>query len=429
MKSGLTRIFKVSVMAWCFAVLAALFLVLLGWEKIDRASERDNWKQDSAIFKDTIAQQALIGPQEAKLKYIDFYNKIIGWYGGSYHPTPERSRGMHGKTRAIFIVKCYEYTKILDLPPMALMSLAFMESSYNPNATGPFEEGGIFQMRWAAVAQATYFYEKWLTSPAVKKTLRFDATKWDDLYDPLNQLKMAAVLLWGYKRMFGNDERWYIPAYHWGSGLIMKYYRNDVLPPDEFVFNKGTINEDVRNPWSYYFVWAQVNQAFSHFRKDINVPTDYVKKYMAQASKLEQEFIESWKYVKKLYDTLDRMERKEKEFEDYMATERRRLKGITEKAYKKHAELNALIKVGKFRKVSDVFHAGEALSRKLAKDIAGDAVRSRDKVAFAAFAGAAVIAGLFSLFGIFVTARGGFRWIGRRWRNRHHGKMSDRPEE
>lgn len=384
------------------AVMAAVFLALLVYEKIDRREFEKFLISDSEQFRDRIAERALVGPQEAWLKYTDFYNKVIGWYGHRYHKS--KIQAMSPKQRADWVVNCYEYSEALNLPKFALVSLALMESDFNPVAVGPFDERGMFQMRHAAIAQAQFFYTRWL-DPELKKKFRFEADDWYDLENPLNQLKIAALIIWGYKRMFRGDPRWYITAYHWGSDLIMKYYRNDILPPAKFVFNKGTIREDVRSPWSYYFVWAQINNAFSHFRKDINMPIDYLKLYRKQASALELQFIDSWKYVKTLRDTVDRIKAREKEFDEDIEREMKKLKRLTVKAEEEYTKLHKLIQTGNFRNISDVFTAGKAVYKKLIGDMCSEAMGRREKLVIYAAGGLILLLLFFSPVGIYCVLR------------------------
>ncbi len=394
---------------WLLAGFCVLLLIILYWSMSSRKDLIFDYN-DHKMYWDTMSEELLVRPGEAFKKYTDWYNKVLGWYGPKYHR--KHKRGMHPRIRSKWVKNLHEYNTLLDLPPMALLSIALFESSYDLKATGPFKEMGMFQMRKGAVMQAEW-YHKTIRSKNIKDKLRFRYQKESDLQDPLNQLKIAAVLLWGYRIDFGNDPMWYISAYHWG-GMMGKYYYAGVLPPKEFVFNKGTVKEDVRDPFSYYFVWAQIDFAFRHFRKDINIPYDYIREYRKHMNKYEKEYIYDYKYIRKLKRELMDIKEYQAEFKKEQKKKLKRLDALVKKADKEYSHIHGLIKTGQFKNIKDIFSMGIGVYKKLIKDIAKDNVRIRDKTAIYMAGASLIILFVLAVVGLFYIVRG----LWRRWRKR-----------
>lgn len=398
----------VKIYAVCITVLLAVMLI---WDSIDRRQFERELIDGDRIFYDKVAERALVGPGEHFRKHVDFYNKIIGWYGPQYR---KGKRGMSHKQRSKFVINLYDYNKMLGLPYFDVISIALIESYYDPFTVGPFNEGGMFQMRPGAVAQAV-MYHGFIKSKHVRDRLRFNYGKDSDLRDPLNQLKMACVLLWGYRRQYANDPSWYVSSYHWG-GIMDRYWRKKIQVPKEFVFNKGTVREDVRDPFVYYFMWANIEQAFSHFRKDIYVymPPDYIKKWKESASELEVQFVQSWKYVKQLNDKVKKIEEMEQEFNEERKIELAKLRKLTDKANEEYQRLHSKLKIGNFKSVKDVWFAGRVVYRQMIKDIAQEKMGLHDRVTLYILATLGILLFIFSMVGLWSTGRRLWRVLKRR---------------
>ena len=140
------------------AILAFVLLGLLVFEKIDRRIEREYLLDAERIFRNTFLGEALMQPGESFTKHVDFYNKIIGWYGFHYHP--KRKNAMGPKMRAKFVKRLYQYNMMLDLGKFDIIAVALLESSFNPNAKGDFGETSMFQLKHSAVLQADWFFKK-----------------------------------------------------------------------------------------------------------------------------------------------------------------------------------------------------------------------------------------------------------------------------
>lgn len=411
MKIDLRALARPVFLAWGLGVLSVILLFIVIFGLVTFSEERRWLINDRVEFDTEISHQLMLSASDHKRISIDFANKIISRYGYRYHH--KNKKAMHPKERADFVLKAYEYEKVLDLPTFTLLSFAMLESYFNPYERGPYNETGMFQFRKNTVAQAESFW-KAIRSSKIREKLRFRNTSTNDLVDPLNQLKMAAVLIWGYRIDFGNDLLWYISAYHWGGGQMHKYYVKGMLPPDEFVFNRGTVREDARNPFSYYFVWSQIHNAFSGYRQQLSLPLEYISAYRKAASERELVFIDHFKLVQNLKDSIRDLKKMKIEFSEGREREIERLDKFVSAAEKDYAIKKKWIKEGNFTTIEQVWTAERAIWKQFLKDLFEDKFILRSRIVIYSTAAVGVILLLFSLIGFYVF----FRWVFRKYRRR-----------
>jgi hypothetical protein len=195
------------------------------------------------------------------------------------------------------------------------------------------------------------------------------------LKDPLNALKIQAILAWGYMRKYRGNRIWWITATHWGDTRIYDYWRNGIQPPKHFVFHKGTAKEDARNPFAYYFWWAANWNAFRNFRKDVNIDKGWVKIYQKECSKLEADYIEAWNWVKNIIKKNKEIEQKYKEIEKQLQEikqMKKEHKKLIEKADNEYRRIHKLMKKGKFTNIKDLFKISKSIFKSLAVDLFQD---------------------------------------------------------
>ncbi len=393
-------------LAWGFGVFSVILLFLVVFVLVTSSEERRWLINDRVEFDTEVSHQLMLSASDHKRISIDFANKIISRYGYRYHH--KNRKAMHPKARADFVLKSYEYEKLLDLPTFTLLSFAMLESYFNPYESGPYNESGMFQFRKDTVAQADSFWKD-IRSPKIREKLRFRTGGTNDLIDPLNQLKMAAVLIWGYRIDFGNDLMWYVSAYHWGGGQMYKYYVKGVLPPDEFVFNRGTIKEDVRNPFSYYFVWSQIHNAFSGYRQQMSLPLEYISAFRKAASERELIFIDHLKLIQNLKNSIRDLKEMKTKFTEGRERELERLEKLVFAAEKDYAIKKKWIKKGNFTTIEQVWTAERAIWKQFLKDLFEDKFILRSRIVIYSTAAVGAVLLLFSLVGVYVFLRWGFR--------------------
>jgi hypothetical protein len=175
--------------------------------------------------------------------------------------------------------------------------------------------------------------------------------------------------------MSANQMAWWTTFTHWGLGRVAPYYyfrRNGGILPDDYTFNKGTIREDVRDPLQYFGLFYANWGQFSQFKIKVNVETWYDKLYKQECSRIEWQFIQSWKFVKEL----------KKETEDLKAfrlkakeEDEKRVAKILKKSSKidlEYKKLHGRISSGDFLNIHDVFRLWLVPFKKLMKDLSKD---------------------------------------------------------
>lgn len=292
-------------------------------------------------------------------KYDSAFNKEGSW----------NKQGMKKEIRVQFFRRAIEYSWDLNIPDFDIITFYVKESAMNPKARtykkvsveapGVFKnsDGDLvmllevsgFQLREVAVDHAVTVLFK--CSPYMQERYAFKYNSLEDMFDPLNSLKVMALLIWDARRLFDNDPSWYIPAVHWGIKRIYKYYLAGVPLPEEFRFNKDTAKEYARDPLQYYNVWNAYNSQFSKLTTDVYIDQSWLKAYEKECSKMEWNFIYTHKYVKKMIFISDRMEKREKAYiamtNKYENNQKKDYKLLQRKHEKVDDEYRKLIGLGK----------------------------------------------------------------------------------
>jgi len=321
---------------------------------------------EQRFLTERVNEELTISDNERRLKIISMYGAIVSRYGNKFHPNNNqgdnrRYQGLSKWQMADYLTACYKYETLLGIPYFTLVSIALIETSFNPIAATYWDnnkpkEAGMYQHRKEAVGQAL-LYHKSLTqvNPGIADQLSFSFSDMPDLYDPVNAAKVAAVLLWGLKREFRGEQPYYISAYHWGLHKVMPYYQNNHSFPKRFEFNKGLSDEDIRNPILYFLVFNEYYSAFSRFRLQVNIDYTYVERYKKRCSDIEWQFIDSWKFIKQLKEQVSELQdfqvNAKKEHIELLTKLNDRLNN-TEKEYNK---ILGITKTGKFQDIRDVF--------------------------------------------------------------------------
>lgn len=296
-----------------FSVIMALWMMILYWREVgtNKRVIASIYADEKYIAREITENIAL--PANAKfMKYTTFYNRIINHYSEK----PQSGRGMNRYQKSEFATRSYNYETWLGLPRFYFVGKARIESDFNPNAKGKLGEEGIFNiMPTTDVIGAAFMALVLLRieKPWLAKKLEFDFNiiYFDkkkkrykietNLRDPLNSLKIKALCAWYYQRKYRREEQWWIPADHWGETRIYHLWRAGVTPPEEFRWETKDAKEAARNPMEYFFVWDAYRQAFSQWKLEPNIEkSGWIDEYLKECSRLEAEFVEHWRDVKKV---------------------------------------------------------------------------------------------------------------------------------
>jgi soluble lytic murein transglycosylase-like protein len=102
------------------------------------------------------------------------------------------------------------------LDPIFLMAVIENESSFNPQARGPFGEIGLMQLRQAT---ADWIMER--TGSRIRS-----------LEDPVENIKVGAAYLAFLRERFTGDSVWYVSAYNMGPANVWKLARDQKTPTE-----------------------------------------------------------------------------------------------------------------------------------------------------------------------------------------------------
>jgi len=324
-------------------------------------------------------------------------------------------QGMHHTVQTEFWRLNIRYSRLISCPPFQAITFAVKETGGAPNArtykklenadtpylaktvkvkVGPITkyeyymilEAGVFQFRREAIDHAWLVVTKDMP-PHLAQVFGFKYSSIEDMFDPLNALKVMYILLWDARIKFNNDPSWYIPAIHWGIGRIYDYYLAGVPLPEEFRFNKGTPEEFARDPLNYYGVWNAYNSQFEKFTTKVYIDKSWLVRYEAECSRMEWNFIYTHKYVKKMIFIADRMEKRETAYiamtNEYYIEQTADYKLLREKHRMVDDEYRKLIGLGKSGEKlwKLVFKEGFSIFKGIAAELRNEEVTKRKKAA------------------------------------------------
>lgn len=349
MKINIKKIVRPYVLAWLFAGLVGVLLFENIFIRIDSRKFKQDILKEQLYIREKINVHKILSENDRYIKVTRFYSAIMSVYGVKYnHRLKKQDNGLNHYQKADVILEMYELSKLLNLPVMLLPALAAYESAYRPGVKTEYETG-LFQHRPSAVGQAKLFYD-WLPKK-YKKKLAFTYNNRDDLTDPVNAIRIQAVLLWGYKKMFNDNQAFYISASHWGLSRIMPIYKAGIRIKDKFVFNRGTIKEDARNPLMYFYIINQYVVNFENFDLKIGIENGYIEKYKQTCSRYEKDYLNSWKFIKSLQDDIKKIEELKAEKEKMIAGYNEKIKNVD----KKYREIYSMVHSGKYDSVKKLF--------------------------------------------------------------------------
>lgn len=392
------KLIRPTYLAWAFMTAFIFMTILSLMFYFGGRADVQKTIHEYTYMKDQRELSAVLTERDRNIKINDMYGRIHTTYGKKYHPRWNASdkwmhQGLSKEQRAEFFRLAYEYSRDLSLPYFSLITTSVVETGMNPIARtykevkqdvpgivlkkdGKFYiilEAGIFQQRFEAVEHAFWVLEN-VMSPAQRRRYSFKFTKMEDLFDPINALKIAAILFYDAKLMYNSDPSWYVTSVHWGSSRIWKYFINGVMPPAQFVFNRGTVREDARSPFTYYFYWNAFNTQFEKFTTEVFIDEAWIDSYKKACSKQESLFIDMHKYVRKMIEIT---EARQQALDEYKIQDDRYRKAWEKKLSdvdNKYRELIGLMRRGKGRTAKDVFKEGFALFKGLADDMYSEKV-------------------------------------------------------
>lgn len=392
-------------------VMAVLFVI----RHKEYRSDLKNIRIEENYMTHKLYEQITGSSKERKMKITTFYGYIMTDYGNKYRKGKDRkgqrkTQGLHPKYQKPQVIDAmYNYEQWLDIPHFTLIILAMIESVFNPIAVtyddeGNIIEAGLWQNRLEFVGQAMLALKD-LTqiNPRLAKKLNFKFSSMKDLSDPVNATKIEALVVWHYKRYFANNTPYYILATHWGLHRAYKYYITDFEIPDEIVFLKKNLKNDVRKPLHFWRMFYSAYKNFSSFRIEIGYDITYIISYKEKCSRLEYEFVHSWKEEKKLKAEIADLKKYKIEIDQ-------KLKEKINKIIKREKKLDQLyrkyfnmIETGKFHKIKDVWIMWKTHLKQVYMELFGEKIKKEKRVTYIIYFSMISVIFLFTLFGFIMS--------------------------
>lgn len=335
------------------AMIAGIALLIIACgvkvEVIRARAERLITEQRKEILyiKDGYDTSLIISVKDSRRKVSALCTDIITTYGYKYHP--KKPMAMNKAEREEFIRRNIEFAELLGYGYYDLIAIALMESGFNPYSEGELQdEGGLFQLSPAGVADACLYFRQ--LPPELKKkfTFKYD-NHFEDLQDPINCLKVAAVLYWGLRKDYKRQADWVLTFYHWGKTYIHKYYKINEFP-EVFIFNEGTERESRRSVIGYFNTWHSITQKFIKGNIEIQKELDYWIDIRRRMTLPELKLIDSYKTIKKLNRLLKEVEKTERDHNKGMKEYYKRIRGEVQATDKKYKKIFKGVKTGQFEK-------------------------------------------------------------------------------
>ena len=377
LKIYIRKLIKPTYFAWGFGVLCFIFAAQTIFVYITLNNRNDRNITKFTYIKDRVSIDKIHTQSDRYIKIVTFYTEIVSVYFQKYHDKYNKKgktkyQGLNDSQLAKIINLWYRGSRGTSLSYMLLPSIAIRESSGNPlactyNKDGTILEAGLYNNRREAVLQARRYRN--LMPINLQRIFDFYFIKMDDLFDPINATKIEFCLLWGEFVYYKNNQAWAITSSHWGNTKISKLYHNGILPPKDFKFNIGSINEDVRNPFVYYFIINQYISAFERFTVKVRLDTRYDKIYKSTAKKMEQEYINSYKYFNEFVDLMDEIKNDKINYFDKREKNIFRLETKIRHLSKFYKDAHKLLKAGKIKTFKEFWTVLMNDTRKIIKEI------------------------------------------------------------
>ena len=177
--------------------------------------------------------------------------------------------------------------------------------------------------------------------------------------------------------------------------------------PDQFVFNRGTLKEDARNPLMYYYIINAYENRFNEFDLKVWIDQGYIDAYKKECSRMEWGFLEGWKYAQDLLKTAQEIKINT---EKYEAENKRLIEKYNEKIKKvdeEYRRIHGLMKRGKFKKIKDLFLIAKLQFRALRDEIMDQEKKMIERILLISYILIILIILIFAIIGVIDI----IRWI------------------
>jgi|GEM_PF-3571986 len=186
---------------------------------------------------------------ERKEKFRKFMIRIINTYGMTYRVNMKPPAGLSSKEKREYILKCWDWARLTDIPEYWVPQLHHGETCFNPwawNKDSGLNEKGIGQQTWDTVLTAMAIV-KYIMPDKLRRELDFTVRDPNDMYDWENSTKATFILIWYYMRRYNYREEWAVSCYKWNNWLGRRWDDGKGDIPAKF-----TISGIDYSPIAYY---------------------------------------------------------------------------------------------------------------------------------------------------------------------------------
>ncbi len=330
-----------------FIILVACKIQIeLTWRNAE--NKIDQQLKDVLHIKDGYDTSVIISIKDTRRKVAAFSALIMKRY--SFRRHDKKLKGMDKFTMDMFIQKNIRYTELLNLGYYDIIAIGMIESGFNPFAEGELqEERSMFQFSRSAVDSASGYYRRLPNEIQGILTFSYD-DHLKDLQDPINSLKIAAILLWGLKKDYKGQMDWVITIYHWGKSYMHKFYKLNEFP--EFFTFKSRKTKKIyeRSCKDYFNTWYNITQNFKRGNIEVQKDLDYWKDIRSKMTIHELRLVDSYKTIKKLRYWLDEADKIQDDYEIAMRNQNKKIYKEVAKVDKQYKSIFGGLKTGQFGK-------------------------------------------------------------------------------
>lgn len=321
-------------------ILLALFLIPLWVLMVINMGNHFQSKRD--ITTEIMLTRQYFDYQDmeySEKKYFNFAPEILTAFG-----TLDRN------DRVTFIKENWRLSQLLHFenPYEVGFGTCTLETFFDDTVEHKHGETGLFAIKLLTGKMAQWIIDTQMPEHISRKMKVNIRTK-EDLKDIVTSMRCAYALYWYYRKMFDDNEAWYVSAYHWGEGRIFQYWYEKYLP-EKFTLNG--IEYGVRN---YHIAHREVVVNYSQGR--LEAISDVVRRY----KKTEHKIVSEELTFRKMLRIVKNLKKARKEYEEALDTKNDKMedwKNIESKAMKDMIKISGEAKAGggkkALRKVKNV---------------------------------------------------------------------------
>jgi len=221
------------------------------------------------------------GIEERRRRFEKMMMQVFYVYSHTYR-YERKPKAMNNTEKVRYLRLCFDAATAIDIGLYDVPTIQLFESNFNPNCIGFL----LNEMGMGQLTKQTFYLAESIARKLpdnLKRIIGFQLSSEADMLDPIINTKATFVMLWWYKKLYRNQEEFYISLYHWG-GWLAKYAVKGYIP-EYFTFDG-----ERRYVLEYYLKWKMYKTAFE--KGSVEVGKQYEDRYKKQKREREEEIIQ-----------------------------------------------------------------------------------------------------------------------------------------